>query len=101
MSFLLAQDSFIPAGGDLFGGATAQAVTCQPVTLQVGLRCRTSPCGSCAGQSGTGAASSMTTIVLLCQCHSTNTPYSFIYHQLPIILAIDSVKILLLYLCSF
>jgi hypothetical protein len=41
-----------------FGSAMAQAISCQPLTMDAWVCAQVSPCGICGGQSGTGRGSS-------------------------------------------
>ena len=61
-------------------------------TSQVATQSQLSPCGIYSGQSGTGQLSSPSTPVSLSLYHSTNTPYSYIYHHRYIILATGTVR---------
>jgi hypothetical protein len=49
-----------------------------PVAEEALVRSRVSPREICGGRSGTGTGVSPTTLVLPCQYHSTNVPYSFL-----------------------
>jgi hypothetical protein len=51
----------------------AQAVSRRPLTVEARVRSRVSPCGICGGQ-GTGTGFSPSTLVFLCQFHSTGAP---------------------------
>jgi len=49
----------------------------------VRFRSQANQCGICGEQCGTGTSFSANTSIFPCQCHSTNTPYSyFIYSSL-------------------
>jgi hypothetical protein len=56
------------------GRAMAQAVSRRPLTAEVRVRCRVSPCGICGGQSGIGTGFSQSTSVFPCKFHSTRAP---------------------------
>ena len=55
------------------GRAMAQAVSRRPPTAEARVRSRSSPCGICGEQSGTGTGFSPSTSVFPCQFHSTGT----------------------------
>jgi len=59
----------------------AQAVSRRPLAAESRLRFQVSPCEICRAQSGTGTGFPPNTSVFPCQYHSTNAPYSLIYHQ--------------------
>jgi hypothetical protein len=52
----------------------AQAVSRRPLTAEVRVWSRVSPCGICGGQSGTGTGLCPSTAVSPCQFHSTGVP---------------------------
>jgi hypothetical protein len=52
----------------------AQAVSRQPLTAEVRVLSRVSPCGICGGQIGTPTGFSPSTSVSACQFHSTGAP---------------------------
>jgi hypothetical protein len=56
------------------GRAMALAVSRRPLTAEVRVRFRLSPCGICCGQSGTGTGYSPSTSVIPYQFHSTCAP---------------------------
>ena len=57
-----------------FGCAMAQAVSRRPLTAEVRVRSRVSPCEIFVGQSGTGTGFSTSTSVFPCQFNSTGAP---------------------------
>ena len=57
--------------------AMAQAVCHLPLTAEARVSARTIIRGICGGQSCTGTGFSLSTLVFLCQNHSTTAPYSF------------------------
>jgi hypothetical protein len=56
------------------GRAMAQAVSRRPLTAEVRVPSRVSPCGICGGQSGNGTDFFPSTSVFPCQLHSTGAP---------------------------
>jgi hypothetical protein len=56
------------------GRAMAQAVSYRPFTVQARVRSQVSPFGICGGRIGTGTGFSPSTLVFLCQFHSTGAP---------------------------
>ena len=56
------------------GRAMAQAVSRRPLTAEVRVSSRVSPCGICGGHSGNGTGFSPSTSVFPCRCHSTGAP---------------------------
>jgi hypothetical protein len=51
--------------------AMAQAVSCQPLTVEANVRAQVSPSGICGGQSGAGTGISLSSSDFPCQYHST------------------------------
>jgi len=68
----------------------AQAVTHQPFTTQAKVHFQASPVG-CVAQSGIGTGFTSSTLVFLCQYHSTSAPYPFVCHQHCIIVTVDRI----------
>ena len=65
-----------PGNTVLFTRISCLVVIRWPLTIETWVHSRVRPCENYGQQSDTGTGFSLSTLVVPCQCHSTNAPYS-------------------------